>query len=160
MADDEMKMQDIPEGGIIVESSVDDLEAAAGKLLVTFDTFVLTHDGCQRDYDGNIAIGESVVYRELIDLLPAELVCVNLGGGSWYLFVTYEVPESGFPTTRDAMKVAESEEKKMRILKDFLDKEQGAKITHVHEWVPDERVNARRILSIICDVESRFSRCD
>ncbi len=160
MPDDEMTMQDIPEGGIIVESSIDDLRSAAEKLLVTFDTFILTRDGCQREYDGNVAVSESVIFREQIDLLPAELVCVKLDEDSWYVFVTYEVPASGFPTTRDAMKVAESEQKKMRILQEFLGVERGAKITHVQKWVPDERVDARRILSIIRDIESRFERCE
>ncbi len=159
MHEDKVPTQEIPDDGIIVYSDIETIEGAAAKLLVTYDKLILSQDGCLRDFDGPPAEGETLIFREKIDLLPAEVVCLYLGDGQWYIFVTYEVPESGFPTTRDAMRVAESEERKMRILQEHLAKSEQTKMTTVTDWTPDRREDAARILSIISDVKGRFDRC-
>ncbi len=160
MVEREVNSEQYPEGGFIVETDIETLRKAAKKVLVNFNEFLLSRDGCVEPFEGRVEVGESLIFKEDIDLLPAEVIAINLGPNSWYVFTASEVPETGFPTTRDAMRVAESERKKTRILQQFLTDEEQAEVTLVEEWEPDRRVDAARILSIIKDVRHRFTRCE
>ncbi|MCK5390103.1 MAG: hypothetical protein KAJ36_06415, partial [Candidatus Thorarchaeota archaeon] len=62
---------------------------------------------------------------------------------------TSEMPQGGYPSGRDAMKAAKSEEKRERIIKEFLMKEAGIeKVEDICDWKPDLRADAISILSI------------
>ncbi len=148
-----------PHGGFIVETDLETLRRAAQKVLVTYREFVLGEDGCLVPFDGHLETGQSLVFREDIDLLPAEVIATKIDTDSWYVFTATETPPTGFPTARDAMKVAASEEKRMRILRDFLMAEEKATVSHVDDWIPSKRIDAARVLSIIRSITDRFDRC-
>ena len=103
-------------------------------------------------------IGGTIVFKEDLDLMPAEIVAVKIGEDQWYVMSTTEIPASGYPTTKDAMKVAAAEEKKQQIIKEFLAKEVGNYIIkEVEEWIPDKREEADRLRAIIETATNRWS---
>ncbi len=146
-------------GGFIAKTDLKTLREGAKKVLVTFREFILGEDGCLIPFDGDLKIGQSLVFREDIELLPAEVIATKIDEDTWYIFAATETPESGFPTTRDAMKVAAAEEKKVRILHEFLTDHKDAEVSHVDDWMPSKRMDAARVLAIIRSVTERFDRC-
>ncbi|MHA2423984.1 MAG: hypothetical protein ACXAEF_04305, partial [Candidatus Thorarchaeota archaeon] len=104
--------------GIIVVASLELLKKAVEKVLFEYNVSCVTHGGSMRATIDTVEIGDSVVFKEDMDLMPAEIVAVKIGEDQWYVMSTTELPPTGFPTTKDAMRVAAAEEKKLRILKD------------------------------------------
>ncbi|NWF95913.1 MAG: hypothetical protein HXY34_07190 [Candidatus Thorarchaeota archaeon] len=144
------------EEGIVVQTDLATLRKAADRVLVHYLEFVEQHDGTRRPTEGNVSFGEAVVFKEDIDLIPAEIVAVKLDGTTWYVMSTSETPASGFPTAKDAAKAAESEMKRLRILRQFLEKQNGAVVKPVENWKPDNVADAKRILSVISDARAKY----
>ncbi|MDF1540997.1 MAG: hypothetical protein P1Q69_19025, partial [Candidatus Thorarchaeota archaeon] len=97
------------------------------------------------------------IFKEDMEIMPAEIVAVKVGKDQWYVMSTTELPPKGFPTTKDAMRVAAAEEKNLRILKNFLAKEAGNYIIkEVQEWIPHKREEADKLKAIIHNAAERW----
>jgi hypothetical protein len=70
------------------------------------------------------------------------------------------MPESGYPTTKDAMKVAASERKKLAIIKEHLAREAGnliiESVEKLESWQPDPREDAHNIRKLIQEAKERW----
>jgi hypothetical protein len=136
--------------GIIVESSLEVLRKAAEKVLFEFDEVWYDIDGEVKSPNEELCPGDSVVFEEKIKHGPAQIVVTTIAYGYWFVISTSEMPQGGYGSGRDAMRAAQAEEKKERIIKEFLRKEAGVKkIEDVSEWKPDLRAEAANVLGII-----------
>ncbi len=136
--------------GIIVVASFELLKKAVERVLFEYVEICETLDGDVSSPFDSIEIGDSIVFREDLDLMPAQIVAVKIGHDQWYVISTTELPKEGFPTTKDAMRVAAAEEKKLQIMRDFLAKEVGNYIIkEVQEWAPDVREEAEKLKAIM-----------
>ncbi len=143
--------------GIIVVASLELLKKAVERVLFEYVESCVTLGGTVCAPIETVDIGDTVVFKEDMDLLPAEIVAVKIGEDQWYVMSTTELPPTGFPTTKDAMRVAAAEEKKLQILKDFLAKEVGNYIIkEVQEWTPDKREEADKLRAIIDNAAKRW----
>jgi len=144
--------------GIVVVASLELLKKAVERVLFEFIESCEDSDGTVCSPVESVDIGDTVIFKEDMDVMPAEIVAVKVGREQWYVMSTTELPKSGFPTTKDAMRVAAAEEKKLKILKDFLAKEAGIVtiITEVEEWVPDKREEADKLKAIIDNAAKRW----
>ena len=136
--------------GIIVEASLDLLRKAAEKVLFEFHESHYNSEGIKKAPDEEPVPGDSVVFEEHIKPCSAQIVVIKITYGQWYVISTSEMPQGGYPSGRDAMKAAQSEEKRERIIKEFLMKEAGVeKVEDICKWEPDLRADAIDVLSII-----------
>ncbi len=136
--------------GIIVEASLDLLRKAAEKVLFEFEEFRYDSEGREKLPEEEMAPGDSVLFEEEIKPCPPQVVVIKITYGKWYVISTSEKPQGGYPSGRDAMRAAQSEEKKLRIIKEFLMKEAGIeKVEDVGAWKPDVRADAIDVLGII-----------
>ncbi|NHJ14688.1 MAG: hypothetical protein EAX95_13495 [Candidatus Thorarchaeota archaeon] len=146
---------DVSAEGIIVEAELDLLRKAAQRALFEFVEVYESASGEMESYRGRVQVGETIVFREDMDLYPAEIVAVKIADGEedisiWYIISTSNMPPTGYPTAKDAMRAAAAEEKKLEILKDFFAKESDRhKWSEVREWQPDKRFDAGQIRAII-----------
>ena len=143
--------------GIIVEASLDQLRRAAEKVLFECDEFRFNIDGEEQSFDESMEPGDYVIFEEKIKNSPAQVVVVTIIRGLWYLISTSEMPQGGYGSGRDAMRAAQAEEKRERIIKDFLKKEAGVtKIEDVCDWKPDLRAEAKNVLGIINNASRKW----
>jgi hypothetical protein len=143
--------------GIVVVASLELLRKAVEKVLFEFVESCEAVGGSTRSPVDYVDIGDTVVFKEDMDLMPAEIVAVKIGEDQWYVMSTTELPATGFPTTKDAMRVAAAEAKKLHIMKDFLAKEVGNYIIkEVEEWVPDKREEADKLRAVIENAANRW----
>ncbi len=145
-----------PGEGIVVYCDLDTLRKGVERVLVEFHEFMTTPEGEQRPVSAPIHLGDTVIFKEDIDLMPTEIVATNIGKDTWFVICTSEHPPSGFPTGKDASRAAESELKKLRILKDYLNRVKGVSIKSPTEWRPDQIADAKRVLQIMNDTVRRF----
>ncbi|RDE12427.1 MAG: hypothetical protein C4K49_10120 [Candidatus Thorarchaeota archaeon] len=154
------KKQELQEG-IVLETSLELLRKAAKRVLFEFTEGVVSKNGDGKPLTEEVELGDAVVFREDMDFLPGEIVAVKISATKgqnavWYVMSTSEIPKSGFPTAKDAMKAADSEAKRLRILTEFLSREAGVKVKDVHKWEPDRLVDAGQVLAIIADAGKRY----
>jgi hypothetical protein len=142
--------------GIIVHADLKTLRKGAEKILLEFVEFIETLDGERRPLQEEVRFGEAVIFREDIDLLPAEIVAVRLEKDMWFIMTTSEVPKCGFPTAKDAMRAAASEEKKLGLLTSFFRKQSGIEVEAVESFRPDYVADARRTLEVINEASRRY----
>jgi len=138
------------EEGIIVEGSLDILRGAAEKVLFEFKEFSINEDGEKKPFDGTAEMGDTILFEEDIKPCPAQIVVVKVAENLWYVISTSQVPRGGYPSGVEAMRAAQAEEKKIRMIKEFLSKTAGRdKVQDVRNWQPDMRAEAADVLSII-----------
>jgi hypothetical protein len=143
--------------GFIVEASLDLLRRAAEKVLFEFDEIRYDQTGEVQSHDEEMEPGDSVVFEEKIKGAPAQVVITAIIRGLWYVISTSEMPQGGYGSGRDAMRAAQAEEKRERIIKEFLMKEAGVKkIEDVCEWKPDLRAEAKNVLGIINEASRKW----
>jgi len=143
--------------GIIVEASLDILKKAIAKVLFEFDEKMLTSDGSGKDPEESIRKGDSILFEEHIQPSPAQIVVTKIDEDTWFVISTSEMPQGGYPTGRDAMKAAKAEEKRLRIIKDFLCAQADVKnVEDVRKWEPDMRAEAADILNIIKTASNKW----
>jgi hypothetical protein len=143
--------------GFIVEASLDTLRLAAEKVLFEFDEIYYDQTGEEQSPNEELEPGDSVVFEEKIKGGPAQIVVTAIIRGLWYVISTSEMPQGGYGSGRDAMRAAQAEEKKERIVKEFLLKEAGVKrIEDICEWKPDLRAEAKNVLGIINKASSKW----
>ncbi len=136
--------------GFIVEASLDLLRKAAEKVLFEFDEVFYDQTGEEQPSNEEMEPGDSVVFEEHIKNCPAQVVATTIIRGLWYVISTSEMPQGGYGSGRDAIRAAQAEEKRERIIKEFLLKEAGVeKIEDVCDWKPDLRAEAANVLGII-----------
>ena len=130
---------------------------AVEKVLFDFNEICETMTGTVCEVITDVNVGDSIIFKENIGVMPAEIIAAKIGTDQWYVMSTTELPESGFPSTQDAMRVAAAEAKKLNIIKEFLRKEAGNYIVKdVQEWKPDKLADADKILRIIGDASKRY----
>jgi hypothetical protein len=154
------KPQDLREG-IVLQTTVELLRKGARRALFEFTESLVKRSGEKRPVAGDVDVGDAIVFREDVDLLPGELVAVKIAGTkganpTWYVMSTVEVPPSGFPTAKDASKAAESEAKKLRILTEFLTRDAGVKVNEVQKWEPDKLLDAAQVIAIMAEASKRY----
>ncbi|MFW9960286.1 MAG: hypothetical protein ACFFDV_04675 [Candidatus Thorarchaeota archaeon] len=138
------------EEGIIVEGSIDILRGAAEKVLFEFNEFLIKDNGEKKPFDGKVKMGDTILFEEDIKPCPAQIVVVKVAENLWYVISTSQVPKGGYPSGVEAMRAAQAEEKKIRMIKEFLSKTAGRdKVKDVRNWQPDMRAEAADVLSII-----------
>ena len=143
--------------GIVVVASFELLKRAVERVLFEFKESCENYDGTVCSPVETVDIGDTVIFKEDMEVMPAEIIAVKVGRDQWYVMSTTELPTSGFPTTKDAMRVATAEQKNLRILKDFLAKEAGITVfKEVQEWVPDKREEADKLKAIIDNAAKRW----
>ena len=136
--------------GIIVEASLDILKKAIEKVLFEFDEEIITSEGETKPTEASIELGDTVLFEEHIKTSPAQIVVIKLDEEIWYVISTSEPPTGGYPSGRDAMRAAQAEEKRLRIIKEFLCKQTDVKkVEDVRNWQPDMRAEAIDVLNII-----------
>ncbi|TFG10336.1 hypothetical protein EU538_02225 [Candidatus Thorarchaeota archaeon] len=156
MSDEPKKKPISTELGLIVKTDVETLRKAVEKVLFEYVEFSEDSEGRIRSCVGDLVCGEALIFREDMDFLPAEIVAINLDEDLWFVMSTSEIPENGFPTTKDAVRVAESEKKKLRILEEFFTKEAGLEVENLDELRTDDREDAQNLLKIVKDAAKRY----
>ena len=150
MSEDRDNLEIDASEGFIVEASLDLLRKAAEKVLFEFDEVYYDQTGEEQSALEEMEPGDSVVFEEKIKHGPAQIVVTAIIRGHWYVISTSEMPPGGYGSGRDALRAAQAEEKKERIVKEFLLKEAGAsKVEDVCDWKPDLRAEAKDVLGII-----------
>ena len=143
--------------GFIVEASLDLLKKAAEKVLFECDEVRYDATGERQSLDEEMEPGDSIVFEERIKNGAAQIVVITIIRGLWYVISTSQMPPGGYASGRDGMRAAQAEEKRERILKEFLRKEAGVKkIEDICEWKPDLRADAANVLGIINQASSRW----
>lgn len=143
--------------GVIVFATLDVLRKAVERVLLDYGEVCETLSGTSCKEISHVDVGDTIVFRENMDVMPAVIIAAKIGVDQWYVLSTTILPKSGFPTTQDAMRVAAAESKKLNLIKEFLKKEAGNYvIKEVQEWQPDKLSDADTILKIIGDTTKRY----
>jgi hypothetical protein len=143
--------------GIIVEASLDVMRKAVERVLFEFHEKVVTKDGKAGTDTENVGIGDSIIFEEKVHC-PARIVLTKISEDRWYVISTSDVPTGGYPSGVDAMRAAQAEEKKLRIIKEFLSKTKGVKkVEDVRSWEPDMRAEAADVLNIVKSANRKWS---
>ena len=143
--------------GIIVEASLELITQAVQKVLFEFDEYRHNIDGEEQSFEEPMEPGDYIIFEEKIKNSPAQIVVVTIIRGLWYVISTSQMPPGGYVSGRDAMRAAEAEEKRERIIKEFLRKEKGVgKVEDICEWKPDVLADAQNVLRIINKASRKF----
>jgi len=145
---------------VIVVASPNLLREAVKKVLFDCSVHVETLEGDKKFDFEDLRVGDTLVYRENLDHMPAEIIAVKIGEQQWFVISSTDMPESGYPTTKDAMKVAAAERKKLAIIKEHLAREAGnliiENLENIESWQPDPRKDAHNIRKLIQDAKERW----
>jgi hypothetical protein len=145
------------EEGIIVESSLDILRKAAEKVLFEFNEILVKANGEKTTIVEEIQVGDSILFEENIKPCPAQVVVIKLAENLWYVMATSDIPTGGYPSSIEAMRAAQAEEKRIRLIKEFLSLAAGRnKVQDVKKWQPDKRTDAADVLSIITSASRKW----
>jgi hypothetical protein len=146
--------------GIIVEASLDLLRECVEKILFEMTEIVETKDGEIRTLfsSEDIQSGDSVIFKEEMDICPAQIVLIKIWGNQWYVISTAECPPSGCPTMREAMRCAQAEAKRLKMLKKYLAAEAGeANIFDLRSWYPEKLATTADAHKIIDNATKRWT---
>jgi hypothetical protein len=144
--------------GIIVEASLEVMRKAAERVLFEFTESLVSKEGEKKTDIEHVAIGDSIIFEEVIQICPAQVVVTKIAENNWYVISTSDIPTGGYPSGVDATRAAQAEEKKLRIIKEFLSKTKGVKkVEDVRSWQPDMRAEAADVLNIIKSASRRWS---
>ncbi|TFG31514.1 hypothetical protein EU527_12210 [Candidatus Thorarchaeota archaeon] len=143
--------------GIIVEASLDILKKAVEKVLFEFSEKIYTADGVNKTPEDQIIPTDSILFEEHITPSPARIVIIKIDDNLWYVLSTSEPPTGGYPSGRDAMRAAQAEVKRLRIIKEYLSTQMNVKkVEDVRNWQPDMRAEAADVLDIIKEASKRW----
>jgi hypothetical protein len=146
--------------GIVVEASLDLLRECTEKVLFEMTESVETKDGEFKTLfsSEDIQSGDSVIFREEMDICPAEIVAIKIWGDQWYVISTAECPPSGCPTTREAMRCAQAEAKRLKMLKKYLAAEAGEDhVLDLRSWNPERLADSTDAQKIIDNATRRWT---
>ena len=146
--------------GIVVEASLDLLRECAEKVLFEMTESLETKDGESKTLfsSHDIHSGDSVIFKEEMDICPAEIVAIKIWGDQWYVISTAECPPSGCPTTREAMRCAQAEAKRLKMLKKYLAAEAGeANVLDLRSWNPERLAASTDVQKIIDNATRRWT---
>ncbi|MHA1906683.1 MAG: hypothetical protein ACW98Y_05275 [Candidatus Thorarchaeota archaeon] len=119
------------DAGIVVEASRDLIRKGAEKVLSDFTMSVEDPDGGRYTKKESLDEGDTIVFKEKIGFCPALVIATKLGQNMWFLMASSECPEIKCDD-RQAMKCARLNDQNLRILRDFVDPNEDAKI--LTEW--------------------------
>lgn len=122
-----MSTRDSNGSGVVVEASQDLVLDAAKRVISDFSMFVETLDGKQYTRKECIETGESLVFREEMDVCPAILIATMLNENMWYVMTTSECPPSKCDD-RQMMKCLRLNDQNLRIFQDFIKPKEDAQI--------------------------------
>ena len=119
------------DAGIVVQASRDLIRKGAGRVLSDFTMHVEGPDGQRYAKKDSLNEGDSIVFEEKIGFCPALVIASKLGNNMWYLMTSSECPETKCDD-RQAMKCARLNDQNLRILRDFVDPSEDARV--LSEW--------------------------
>ncbi len=122
-----MSPRDSNGSGVVVKASQNLVFEAAKRVISDFSLSVEALDGKQYTGKESIETGESLVFREEMDICPAILVATMLSENMWYVMATSECPPSKCDD-RQMMKCLRLNDQNLRIFQDFIKPKQGAQI--------------------------------
>ncbi|MDF1539800.1 MAG: hypothetical protein P1Q69_12945, partial [Candidatus Thorarchaeota archaeon] len=70
--------------GIVVVASLELLKKAVGKVLFEFVESCEDSSGTVHSPVGKVDIGDTVIFKEDMKIMPAEIVAVKVGKDQWY----------------------------------------------------------------------------
>ena len=144
--------------GIIIKASLKELKNAVLKVLWEYEEIDDNASDIKKSADDEVEIGKALIFREKIETCPAEIVAIKLVEEDlWYIISTHDCPPEKCATTREAMKCAESELKRLRKFRTIIEGTKGATVEEVHTWKPDRLADAQRIIQIIDDASRRYT---
>ena len=146
--------------GIVVEASLDLLRECVEKVLFEMTEKVEKKNGEIRTFLSaeDIESGDSVIFIEDMDICPAEIVAIKIWRDQWYIISTSECPPSGCPTTSEAMRCAQAEAKRLKMLKKFFTAEAGEDhVFDLRSWNPDRLASATDVQKIIDNATRRWT---
>lgn len=157
MTSDNVEDIEAPDDAILVDASLEQLRLGAEKVLFEFDEYILSKTGERKPEGSEIEVGDTVVFEEDIGHCPAQIVAVKLGNNLWYVISTSEPPESGYPTTKDAMRAGIAEEKKLDLFIKFISGQEDTDVVEdVRKWKPDKRAEAGDVLRVINESRKKW----
>ncbi len=115
------------DAGIVVEASRNLIRKGAERVLSDFTMRVEGPDGQRYAKKDKLNEGESIVFEENIGFCPALVIASKLGNNMWYLMTSSECPETKCDD-RQAMKCARLNDQNLRILQDFVDPSEDARV--------------------------------
>ena len=144
--------------GIIIKTSVKELKNAVLEVLWEYEEIDETTSEVKQSSDDELKIGKALIFREKIETCPAEIVAIKLPEEDlWYIISTHKCPPEKCATTREAMKCAESELKRLRKFRSIIEGTKGATVEEVHTWKPDRLADAQKIIQIIDDASRKYT---
>ncbi len=144
--------------GVIVETTVEHLRYAAKEVLWDYKEIEETPPDIERPSDGVLVVGDALIFREDIDVCPAELIAIKLDVSNlWFVISSHNCPPEKCATAREAMKCAQSEDKRLRKFKQVISGTEGTKVEEFGSWTPDKLADAQTILNLIEDASKRYS---
>jgi hypothetical protein len=146
--------------GIVVEAPLELLRNGAERVLFEMTETLETKIGERRKIFSaeDIESGDSVIFKEEMDICPAEIVAIKIWGDQWYVISTAECPPSECPTTREAMRCAQAEAKRLRMLKKFLAAEAGEEhVFDLRSWNPERLTAVTDAQKIIDNATRRWT---
>jgi hypothetical protein len=122
-----MTRRDSNGSGIVVQASQDLVLEGAKRVISDFALFVEGLDGKQYTEKQSIEIGESLVFREQMDICPAILVATLLSESLWFIMTTSECPSSKCDD-RQMMKCLRLNDQNLRIFRNFIEPKNDTQI--------------------------------
>jgi hypothetical protein len=110
--------------GIIVKATLDELRAAADKVLGLCREYGELRDGTVIEDISKITMGDSVVFKEDIHPCPGFVAATKLNGNVWYLITESECPEVRCDTPQ-AMKCARLNAQNLKLLHRFFNPDEA-----------------------------------
>lgn len=128
---DFMTKKGIPDSGIVLQASRDLIRKAAQRVLTDFTMFVEDSEGNHYSQKESIAAGDSIVFKENMDICPAIVIATLLEENLWFVMTTAECPRTRCDDMQ-AMKCARLNDQNLRILREFVTDRKEAKM--LTEW--------------------------
>ncbi|UCE11220.1 MAG: hypothetical protein JSW61_04595 [Candidatus Thorarchaeota archaeon] len=157
MAAMERENQNQIQDDTIVEATIEQLRKGVEKVLVHYTERIEGRSREEKEPGSEILIGDTIIFEEEIDFSPAQIVAIKVWNDVWFLISTSEHPPGGYPTTKDAVKAGQAEEKKLRVLVDYLTGNLAKELREdARDWKPDMRGEAKEILKMVKNGRERW----
>ncbi|MHA1959492.1 MAG: hypothetical protein ACW99U_04645 [Candidatus Thorarchaeota archaeon] len=157
MATEGRKTEDPTQDDTIVEATLEQLRQGVEKVLVHFTERIEGRHRETKEPGSEVLIGDTVIFEEDIDFSPAQIVAIKIWKEVWFLISTSEPPQGGFSTTKDAVRAGQAEERKLRVLVDYLTGNRVKELGEdMRDWKPDMRGEAKDILKMVKNGRERW----
>lgn len=110
------------DSGVVVRASLDELRDAIEKALLDFDEEL---EESAEEVNDEVDMGETILFKENFEVGPFVIAATLVEPNMWHLVSTSQISHQDIPTIRDAVKIAESERKKLRIIVNHLEEREA-----------------------------------